>query len=370
MKAIESAFLDYHVEHGFTTPEPFPLVIDDPTVLFTNATITPFKAMFAGKEPFDNFAFIQRCLRLGGTGGTVETARTDTEYTSLFNMLGSGYFEVSHKEALDYFVDVLDALGMERKKIIFSSVGAYALGATLEQSALDSSQVRIFDTSDEVQHEWSFGEGDLHGQGIIAWFAPEGHDQRPALSDCLQIGRIVHIDGVSEGENVLKFEHTAFDLGLGMGRVEMALTGDNKYSLMPWRRLAEQFKGTFDGISEGDAHYMANLCCIIDELTAEGLEPGNKKQAYALRKTIRSLIEESWIQAGELVSIKDVLKPFIQGSMSREKLVTILSNEENALRRVLSQAEAKRRKHTDMTLDDLHGTFGIKPSLLKLMRDS
>lgn len=370
MKSIETSFLEYHKERGFSTPEPFPLVIDDPTVLFTNATITPYKSMFSGKVPFENFAFIQRCLRLGGTGGTVETARTNTEYTSLFDMLGSGYFEVSHQEALDYFLDALDALGMERKKMIFSSVGAYALGSTLEHSALDSSQIRIFDNPDELQHEWSFGDGDLHGQGIIAWFTPEGYEQRPALSDCLQIGRIVHIDGVSEGENVLQFEHTAFDLGLGMGRVEKALTGDNKHSMTPWRKLAEQFKNTFDGISEGDAHYMANLCCIADELISEGLVPGKKKQAYALRKTIRSLIEEVWIQAGALVGIQDALNPFIQGSMSGERLASVLTNEESALRQILSQAESKRRKHPGMTLDDLHGTFGIKPSLLKLMQSA
>lgn len=366
MKSIETSFLEYHEDRGFSTPEPFPLVIDDPTVLFTNATITPFKSMFAGEVPFDNFAFMQRCLRLGGTGGTVETARTNTEYTSLFEMLGSGYFEVSHEEALDYFVDVLDTLGMERMKLIFTSVGSYAIGSTLEQSALDSGQIRIFNNPDEVQHEWSFGDGDLHGQGVIAWFAPEGHDQNTALSDCLQIGRIVHIDGVSEGDDVLQFEHNAFDLGLGMSRVEMALTRDNKFALMPWRTLAEQFKNTFDGISEGDAHYMANLCCIVDELISEGLEPGKKRQAYALRKTIRSLIEETWIQADGLVGIHDVLNPFIQGSRSGKKLAIVLVNEEDAMRQVLSQAETKRRKHPEMTLDDLHGTFGIKPSLLKL----
>lgn len=370
MKSIETSFLEYHEDRGFSTPESFPLVIDDPTVLFTNATITPYKSMFSGEVPFDNFAFIQRCLRLGGTGGTVETARTDTEYTSLFNMLGSGYFEVGHEEALDYFVDVLDSLGMDRKKLIFSSVGSFAIGSTLEQSALDSDQIRIFDNADEVQHDWSFGEGDLHGQGVIAWFTPEGHDQNPALSDCLQIGRIVHIDGVSEGEDVLQFEHTAFDLGLGMTRVEFALTGDNKHSMMPWRNLAEQFKNTFDRISEGDAHYMANLCCITDELISEGLEPGKNKQAYALRKTIRSLIEESWIQAGGLVEVSDILNPFVQSSMFGERLATALSNEESALRKILSQAEAKQRKHPEMSLEDLHGTFGIKPSLLKLMRSS
>lgn len=367
MESIKTSFLEHHEDRGFSTPEPFPLVIDDPTVLFTNATITPFKSMFSGEVPFDDFALVQRCLRLGGTGGTVETARTNTDYTSLFDMLGSGHFEVSHEEALDYFVNVLDALGIERKKLIFTSVGATALGSTLEDSALDVGQVRIFDNPDEVQHEWSFGEGDLHGQGIISWFAPGGHDQNTELSDCLQIGRIVHIDGISEGDDVLEFEYNAFDLGLGMGRVEEALTGDNKHSLMPWRNLSEQFRNTFDGISEGDAHYMANLCCITEELVSEGLEPGKNKQAYALRKTIRSLIEEIWVQTDDLVDVSDVLSSYIEGSKSRKRLAIAISNEESAMRRILSKAGAKRRKHPDMTAEDLHATFGIKPNLLKLM---
>ncbi len=58
MKSIESTFLEYHRDKGFATPEPSPLVIDDPTVLFTNATITPFKPMFAGDMGFSDFALV------------------------------------------------------------------------------------------------------------------------------------------------------------------------------------------------------------------------------------------------------------------------------------------------------------------------
>lgn len=70
IESIESTFLEYHREKGFTAPDPSPLIIDDPTVLFTNATITPFKSMFAGKAQFSDFALVQKCLRLGGTGGS------------------------------------------------------------------------------------------------------------------------------------------------------------------------------------------------------------------------------------------------------------------------------------------------------------
>lgn len=367
LESIESTFLEYHRDKGFVTPEPSPLVIDDPTVLFTNATITPFKPMFAGDAEFSDFALVQKCLRLGGTGGTIDAARHNPNYTSLFNMLGSGVFEIDHDEAVEYFVDMLDALELDKRKMIFSSIGGHALNSALISSSLDSGQVRVFEDPNVVQHDWSFGEGDLHGRGVIAWFSEEGYDQNPALTDCVQIGRIVHIDGISEGDTVKPFEHTAFDVGLGMGRVELALTGANDESMRPWRNLASRFKRDFEGISDGDAHYMANLCCVIDELTAEGLMPGNKKHAYALRKIIRSLIEETWLQSGQIVDVQDALGGFIEESIDQPKVVEAISTEESALRRILANASSTRTKHPEMTPEKLHATFGIKPSLLKLI---
>lgn len=367
MNSVRSTFLEYHRDKGFETHESFPLVIEDPTVLFTNATITPFKPMFAGDTEFSDFALVQRCLRLGGTGGTTEAARQNPNYTSLFDMLGSGVFEIDHDEAVEYFVDMLDALELDRRKMIFSSIGGHALNSALASSSLDPNQVRIFEDPNVIQHDWSFGEGDLHGRGVIAWFSKEGYDQNPALTDCVQIGRIVHIDGISEGDTVKPFEHTAFDVGLGMGRVELALTGANDESMRPWRNLSSRFKRDFEGISDGDAHYMANLCCVTNELTAEGLMPGNKKHAYALRKIIRSLIEETWLQSGRIVPVQDALSGFIEESIDQPRVVEAISTEETALRRILANASTTRTKHPEMTPDELRATFGIKPNLLKLI---
>lgn len=367
MKSIQSTFLEYHQANGFATHESFPLVIDDPTVLFTNATITPFKPMFTGDIEFSDFALVQRCLRLGGTGGTTEAARHNPNYSSLFNMLGSGVSDIDHDDAVEYFVDMLDALGLDRKKMIFSSIGGHALNSALTSSSLDRGQLRVFEDPSIMQHEWSFGEGDLHGRGVIAWFSEEGYDHDPELTDCVQIGRIVHIDGISEGGTVKPFEYTAFDVGLGMGRVELALTGNNDESMRPLRNLSSRLKSDFDGVSDGDAHYMANLCGVIDELTAEGLMPGNKKQPYVLRKIIRSLIEETWLQSGQAVDIQEALGSFIEVSIDQPRVVEAVSAEEAALRGILSKASSIRTRHPDMTPDKLHATFGIKPSLLKLV---
>lgn len=370
MDSIKSTFLEYHRDKGFDTHESFPLVIEDPTVLFTNATITPFKPMFSGELDFANFALVQRCLRLGGTGGTPETARTNPNYTSLFNMLGSGVFEIGHDEAVDYFVDALEALGLDKRKMIFSSIGGHALNTALKESSVDPEQVRVFDDPSAMQHEWSFGEGDLHGRGIIAWFSETGYDQKPELSECVQIGRIVHIDGTTEKGVLQQFDYNAFDVGLGMSRVELALTGGNDESMRPWRNLSSQFKAQFEDMSDGDAHYMANVCCVIDELSAEGLMPSNKRHGYVLRKMIRSLIEVTWLQSSDFVSIKDTLGNFLEGATDKEKITKVVSSEEEALRRILSNVASTKAKNPDMTAEKLHDTFGIKTSLLQLMQST
>lgn len=367
VESIKSSFLEFHEDKGFTTHESFPLVINDPTVLFTNATITPFKSMFSGDVDFSNFALVQKCLRLGGTGGTFDTARVDINYTSLFDMLGSGLFNVSHDDAMKYFIDMLSALGLNKKNLIFSTIEDHPLASSLKSASLDANQVRIIEDPEELKHEWSFGEGDLHGRGVITWFASEGSEQDPDLSDCLQIGRIVHIDGISEGTSVIPFEHTAFDVGLGLGRVELALTGENKFSLGPWRKLSEQFKNSFGHISDMDAHYMANLCRVTDELTAEGLKPGNKRHSYVLRKIIRSLIEEVWLQSEGFVNVENALQFFIEGSISKSSVAAAISDEESSLLQILSEVEFRRKKHPEMTLDNLYSTFGIRPNLLNLM---
>lgn len=365
---LKSRFQKYHQDKGFSIYKSFPLVTtDDPTVLFTNATITPFKNMFTGEKAAENYALVQKCLRLGGTGGNADRAREDINYTSLFEMLGSGYFGVSPVVALEYFVEMLEALGLQMENMIFSSIEGNPLATALMSSTLDLNQIRIIEDPKELQHEWSFGEGDLHGVGVIAWFASEGLGENTALSDCLQIGRIVHIDGISEGGSVRPFEYSTFDVGLGMGRVEHAIAGKGEVSLKPWRDLSEQFKNIFEHISDGDAHYMSNLCLVIDELTFEGLEPGKKKHSYVLRKIIRSLIEEVWLQSEGFVNVPNTLHSFIEGSKSMSRTEAAISAEESALRQILSKAESIRRKNPEMTLDELHATFGIKPSLLSLM---
>ncbi len=372
ISSLKESFLDYHQARGFCIYESFPLVIDDPTILFTNATITPFKSMFMGEGERINYALVQKCLRLGGTGGNLETPRSNMNYTSLFDMLGSGLFDVNQDSAVTYFVEVLIELGLQKKNLVFSTTYNSGFDLALERAGISASQIRLFNDPKEIQHEWSFGEGDLHGCGVVAWCVPEsylGHtfDSIPQeLFQYVQIGRIVHIDGVARVSTVELFPYSAYDMGIGLNRVEAALNGNCEMSMYPWRMLSKQLQSSIHGLYKTDAHYMANLYRVAEDLIGEGLLPGKKKHAYALRKVVRLLIEEIWLKSKALVDIYTVLRESINTSAYRDLLIQVLSQEEVALRGVLSVAIQKQKKYPGMNPEELRSTFGIRPSLLKL----
>jgi len=71
MKAAEirRSFLDYFVSHGHTeVPSSSIIIKDDPTLLFTNAGMNQFKAVFLGSEkrPYSRATSSQKCFRVSG----------------------------------------------------------------------------------------------------------------------------------------------------------------------------------------------------------------------------------------------------------------------------------------------------------------
>lgn len=373
IQGLKDLFLEFHRKAGFRLYETFPLVIDDPTILFTNATVTPFKPMFMGVAEKESFALVQRCLRLGGSGGDLDSLRSNTNHASLFDMLGSGFFNVNLDDAVAYFIRALEHLGLSKDRLVFSMLADHGFDQALERAGVRMSNIRLFEGAEVMPHEWSFGEGDLHGCGVVARYIPDGvypqsDDVVQELSRCVQIGRLVHIDGVDRGRVVDRFPYTAYDMGIGLNRVEMALTGSCEESLASWRLIARHLMSSVPAMSAGDAHYAANLYLIAEALVREGLLPGKNRQAYALRNIMRALIEEIWVQSKATVDISKVLADPLRASSACDNLERVLSQEEGAMRKVLATAAQKRSKHPQMTEDELRSTFGIRPSLLKFVK--
>jgi alanyl-tRNA synthetase len=103
---IRKHFLDFFKSKQHTIVPSAPIVVkNDPTLLFTNAGMNPFKDYFLGnkKAPHHRVADTQKCLRVSGKHNDLEEVGVDTYHHTMFEMLGNWSFGDPENPAAGYF---------------------------------------------------------------------------------------------------------------------------------------------------------------------------------------------------------------------------------------------------------------------------
>src|SRR4030095_15357348 len=93
--AIREAFLRYFEQKGHTRVPSSPLVpAGDPTLLFTNAGMVPFKRIFTCEERGEYVRAVsaQKCVRAGGKHNDLENVGRTARHHTFFEMLGNFSF--------------------------------------------------------------------------------------------------------------------------------------------------------------------------------------------------------------------------------------------------------------------------------------
>jgi len=306
---IRQSFLDFFRERGHTIVPSAPLVPgNDPSLLFTNAGMVPFKQVFLGTEtrPFVRAADSQKCLRISGKHNDLEQVGRDTYHHTFFEMLGNWSFGDYYKrEAIAWAWELLTAVWKLPKGQLYATV--YTTddeAAALWREVTDIGHDRISRFEDE--NFWEMGETGPCGpcSEIHIDRGPDACDRqgRPhrcqVNGDCarfMEIWNLVFIQHDRDASGALSdLPAKHVDTGMGFERICAVLQRvPGNYDIDVFRGIiaaGERIAGKRYGTAERDdvsLRVIADHSRAVTFLVAEGIVPSNEGRGYVLRRLLR-----------------------------------------------------------------------------------
>ncbi len=330
---IRAAFLDFFAKNDHEIVPSSPLVPrHDPTLMFTNAGMVPFKNVFTGQEKatFLRAASSQKCVRAGGKHNDLDNVGYTARHHTFFEMLGNFSFGDYFKErAILLAWELLTrdfALPKDRLLITVYQDDDEAAKLWRKIAGLPDDKIIRIAGSDNF---WSMGDtGPCGPCSEIFYDHGEAINGGPPGSADADGDRFVEIwnlvfmqfEQLAGGERVA-LPRPSIDTGMGLERIAAVMQGTHdNYAIDLFRALIAA-SVELTGVPARGEH-AASHRIITDHLrassflVADGVLPSNEGRGYVLRRIMRRAMRHAHI-LGAKEPLLYRLVPALIGEMGR-----------------------------------------------------
>ena len=405
LNEIRSSFLDFFEKNDHRVVPSSPLIPhNDPTLMFVNAGMVPFKNYFIGNETPENKRAVssQRCVRAGGKHNDLDNVGHTARHLTFFEMLGNFSFgDYFKEEAISLAWDLLiKEYSIPKEKLLITIYKEDEEAGEIWKKISGFSDNKIIKISTD-DNFWSMGEEGPCGPCSEIFFdhgdsvqgGPPGSKDEDG-DRFVEIWNLVFMQFLKKSNSEkVDLPKPSIDTGMGLERISTVLQGKiNSFD-------TDLFLSLVDGIEDqicikANDNNIANFRVIADHLRsisfliADGVLPSNDGRGYVLRRIMRRAMRHN-----HLLGIKDPIlfklsdlvinlmhKSYPELVRAKELIRLTLFNEEEKFLSTLSKGikilndESKSLKPGDIfdgsSAFKLYDTYGFPLDLTEdLLRD-
>ena len=410
---IRSQFLEFFKSKQHLIVPSAPMVLkDDPTLMFVNSGMAPFKEYFLGnaKPKSKRIADTQKCLRVSGKHNDLEEVGYDTYHHTLFEMLGNWSFgDYFKKEAIAWAWELLTEVYGIDKDILYVTVfeGDKEDGVDMDNEALDFWKAIVPEDrilfGNKKDNFWEMGEQGPCGPCSEIHVDIRSKEEKTKIPGrelvnkdhplVVEIWNLVFIQYNRKADGSLEnLPNKHIDTGMGFERLCMVLQGvQSNYDtdvFTPIIREIETITNAEYGKSkEADVaiRVIADHLRAVAFSIADGQLPSNTGAGYVIRRILRRAVRYGFTFLNKkepfIYRLIDVLSDkmgtaFPELKSQKQLIQNVIKEEESSFLRTLDQGlvllnriveESKSKTISGEKAFELYDTYGFPIDLTALI---
>ena len=327
---IRRSFLDHFASADHRVVASAPLVpYNDPTLMFVNAGMVPFKNVFTGleKRDYTTAASSQKCVRAGGKHNDLDNVGYTARHHTFFEMLGNFSFGDYFKEAaIHHAWSLLNGtwgLPADRLTVTVYHTDDEAAALWRKIAGLPEERIIRIATNDNF---WSMGDTGPCGPCSEIFFDHGDHiaGGPPGSPDedgdrFVEVWNLVFMqyEQLVGGERVA-LPRPSIDTGMGLERISAVMQGvHDNFDTDTFKALigasVEMTGVAPDGAARASHRVIADHLRASSFLIADGVLPSNEGRGYVLRRIMRRAMRHA-----HLLGAKDPLMHRLLPSLMAE----------------------------------------------------